>query len=526
VKDYQYLMNDGSVGMTFIPVSDFESVIAPDNRSVKNYSVLDDYLRKCMGLGPNDQIYALISYAHLERNCGTPVQFLTTVDKTEFGITHVAAYLGYGRTSNAYMMYHNNRFCVGRNQSAFGYPSNVQIVSIDGIPQSEFNKNAALADFCLNTGVMFPYDYWTAPFRAININTALMFYRDWLRRESYLFDDSSWYTYCVAHKTLVLTIAANLPHNPDSFKEVYGEQDGTELFKLFVRQYNAIYAPDTGFVPEAYTHFEPLWKKQGFTADQIRPFTKQEYDAYETARREKSLPSFKGFQPLNPDQAVIWPPQSMAEIVFCFIQIYADFLDVGAVISSTMIINFMKSVVFRTGMTQSQYIYTCMPIIEELMFADARVNASAQKDTYLQDRFQMLYIAFGGKDTVKDNVLDLIKKLGNDSKTLSDFLTSEPLPAALSVWALVKADRHWQEILDAGSVTPEAAYDDMMKSIIENIDTAEDYVVTDPAKVQYNVFPAIVHQICIGMHSAGKFVNVKEVCTIMDMSELELKKRS
>ena len=47
--------------------------------------------------------------------------------------------------------------------------------------------------------------------------------------------------------------------------------------------------------------------------------------------------------------------------------------------------------------------------------------------------------------------------------------------------------------------------------------------ITDPTKIEYNTPPAIAHLICNGMYDADKFVSVKEVCTIIDISEAQLK---
>jgi len=529
VKDYQYQLDNGRVGMKFLPVSDYESVLSPDKKMVRNYTVLDNYLRSYMRLRVEDQIYALISYFHPEQNCGTIIDLAVKTDKTEFGITHAGAYLGCGRTTNSPMIYHSNRFVVdgSADGTKYGYPANVFVVSMEGVSQAEFNKNAALADFCLNSGTLFPGNYKNAPFRAININTALMFYRDLLKRERYLFDDPTWFTYCAAHKVLVLTIAANLPHNLNSFVEVYGDE-GAHIFDLFKQRYNQIVTPVPGFIPEMETNFEPLWKKQGFTAEQVRPFTKAEYDAFEEARRNKTLPSYKGKKALNPDQAVIWPPQSTAEVLYCFMQIYADFLDAGAVVFSQMLLGFMPMVMDRIGISKLQYLFASMPMIQEAMYADARIYAAQQKDTYLKERYQELFRAFGGKDADMDatphDIHEWLKDIAATIKDLESLLKTDPVPAALAAWSMLKTVTHWPAIIIAGSVAPETAYVDMMKTIESQIARAEDYVVSDPEKIQYNTLPAIIHQIAIGMHPAGKFISVKEVCTVLDMSELELKK--
>ena len=102
VKDYQYVLEDGSVGMTFLPVSDTGAVQGPDGETVFGSVLVDEFLRKKMNLKPTDKIYAPIYYIHPEENKGTLQQLgnPATSDKIEMGVTHWGAYLGNGRTSN------------------------------------------------------------------------------------------------------------------------------------------------------------------------------------------------------------------------------------------------------------------------------------------------------------------------------------------------------------------------------------------------------------------------------------------
>ena len=80
------------------------------------HEVVDDFLRKEMGLGPNDPVFALIDYIHPEMHAGTIKDLAGSMLKTEGGNTHMGAYVGKGRTTNSPETYHNNQWQVK------GYP--------------------------------------------------------------------------------------------------------------------------------------------------------------------------------------------------------------------------------------------------------------------------------------------------------------------------------------------------------------------------------------------------------------------
>jgi hypothetical protein len=534
VKDYQYKLPDGNVGMYFIPVNDFGSITTADNNTVDGHELIDAFLIDQMGLKAEDRIYAFVNYFHPEQNKGTIEELLAgpNSDKIELGFTHLGAYYGRGYTTNAPMLYHSHKFGVTgeANQTKFGYPANVQIVSLEGVAQNVLNSNFFYVDTCLNAGVMFPNEspeaYKDSKFRPVDINTALMFYRDWLNYETYLRRDNTWYTYCAAHKTIVATIALNLPHNPDSFKEVYGEEEGADLWEKFILFYNNVIGPDPGFLDQDQTNFEPLWKLEGFTSSQISPFSVKEYYAYEKAFLENNLKNYKGKIPLSPNQAMCWAPQTAAEIVLDIIQIYADMLDVGSIMSSATILGFMPQIEERMGISKMTYLLHAMPIVDQLMIADAKINAANDPDNYLKTTFQELYIAFGGtsgKSVSYDEAKKQLDGFGKLKSIIEGYISGKLLPDAIAAWALLGVVLNWDSIIQGGTISPEDAYVDMMNSIQKDLESAEDIKITEPDKVQYNTPPAITHSIGIGLYKTNKYVSIKEVCTVIDISETQIK---
>ncbi|HRG80165.1 MAG TPA: hypothetical protein PL167_11165, partial [Cyclobacteriaceae bacterium] len=296
-------------------------------------------------------------------------------------------------------------------------------------------------------------------------------------------------------------------------------------FKLF---YSHIIGPDPGFLPADETDFEPLWKKEGFTPSQINPFTKDEYFAYDKARRDRSLAHFTGKKPLKPDQATGWAPQSSAEVIFVFMQVYADMLDAGSIIASASILAFMDQIDQRMGISKAQYLLHAMPIINHLMIADASVSAAKDPDHYLQNAFTGLCLAFGGQPTDADGFQVEIKKV-EAAKGIQDFeqlIESDPIPKVLAAWALLGVITQWNSIIKAGSISPTDAYIHMMESVQGYLEDARDMLVTQPDKIEFNTPPTTTHLLSNGMHKTNPFITVKEVCTVVDFSEVQLKAKS
>jgi hypothetical protein len=517
--------------MHFIPVSDYGSILTPENEQVNGNAILDKFLRDKMQLKYDEPIYTLLNYFHPEQNKGS-IEFLTTKsDKIEMGFTHLGAYHGLGYTTNSPFLYHANRFSVdgSTDHTIFGYPANVQIISLAGVPQGVLNKNLQYADAILNFGIMFPKNYKESKFRASNINTSFMFYRDWIKYEGYLRNDETWFTYCAAHKTLVANIALNLPHNLKSFQEVYGEEEGSDLFQRFVKLYSNIIGPDPGFIPIDDTDFVPLWKQQGLTVEQISPFTIQEFNNYQLARHENRLNTYKGKKPLTPNQGTVWTAQTSADVIYNFIRQYVEILDAGSVSSSAVILAFMPIIDERMGISQLEYLTHAMPIIEKLMVADASIFVAKDPNNYLKNVFDTLIIAFGGKPNalfVLDDEIQKIKLVKLSEAGIDDFIKNNYLPEALAAWALISVVKQWNEILEAGSTLPIDAYNTVMENIQNDVEIARELLVTNSMKIEYNAPPAILHGICNGIYEANEFVSVEEVCTIVDFSQLQTKKKS
>lgn len=496
VRDMQYDLGGGKVGMRLVPVKDDDAGAS---------KAMDDLLRKEMKLGPNDPIFSLVAYVHPEKHTGSIKEMGDTMLKTEMGNTHLGAYVGGGKTTNSPENYH------GKTWEVKGYPANVQIVSMAGTPQATLNKNLLAADSVLNAGVKFPTDYKNDPFRTVDLNTTLMFYRDWLNGESYLKDDPSWATYCAEHKTIVTNIGLNVPHNEAAFKEIFGADEGGKLWGTFKEKFKA--ANGREFTAADETSFEPLWKKEGLKPDQIRPPTKAQYDAYQAARFDGSLKSgrYSGYEPLPVGRSLAWKPESTADLVKNFAETYAPFKEVGGVVSCASILAFKPVVQDRMGMGDEEFMKLAKPLLQEIMAAEAIARAptdASKLPEWTQKTTGMLYVGLGGKPedfapggTVNPQLMGLAKEL------------MAKVPNGLAQLPRVAT-------MDAGKRN-DYANGWMRKNIQDELEAARGAMVSDPKKTEFYSPPAITNRVANGIVDSNRFVNIKVVATAVDASEVQ-----
>jgi hypothetical protein len=281
VRDLQYVTNSNHLGMLLLPVSnDTGESAAGEPRSVHN--AVDSYLRRQMGLNRDDEIYALLGYVRPEEH-SIGLFSLPDTQKLQFGHQHLAAYVGNGCTTHALP---RNTDWKGEGPlnmrwNADRYPANIYTISLYGVPQSVLNLNAQIVDRILSSGAKSPKQTENLACHTIDINTTLQYYRDSIRRAEYL-EEISWLTNCAVHKSAVVNVFLNVPHNEASFHEIFGE-DGGALWLDFLQRYAEINGE--AFTRAKETFFEPLWKLAGLSAHEIRPLTLREYYSFQTAKR-------------------------------------------------------------------------------------------------------------------------------------------------------------------------------------------------------------------------------------------------
>ncbi len=499
VRDMQYALGDGKVGMRLVPVE--------DNYPAGNKE-MDDLIRKESGLQFGDSIYALIAYIHPEEHKATLKDAATQMLKPEMGNTHLGAYLGDGTATNAEENYHNKTWEL--EDEGRPYPANVQIISMKGVSQAELNRNLVVVDAVLNKGVVFPIDYKNDAFRTEDLNSTLMFYRDWLYQEPYLRDDPSWATYCSEHKTIVLNVGLNLPLNEEAYKEAYGAEEGAKLFAVFKEQFAK--ARGRPFDVSDETHFEPLWKKEGLTAEQIRPPTKKEFDAYQRARFDGSLANghYQGYKPLPSGKGMAWRPEKMADLTKNFIETYAPFRQVGGFIGVASLMGFEEVITKRMGIGDDVYMRNALPIMNKMMVAEGMARAPNDPVALKQWVAQTtagLYVAFGG------NSADV----------------SEPSKRQSALWELATqcmkgVDESLGQIVKAAALPNEQRNDFasgwLQGAISADIERARAVMVGDPKLPESFSPPAITHRAANGTVEKSQYVDIRVIATAFSYRHL------
>ena len=507
VRDMHYAL-DGVVGMHLVPVS--------DDGTPESFRHIDVFLRQTMygdAAAGDAPIFALITYVHPEKHSGRLSDLATTMLKTEMGHTHLGAYIGGGVTTNSPEDYHSRGWEVETEDEdtgeAKGYPANVQVVSLDGVDQETLNRNALICDQILNWGVLFPDDYKNDKYRLIDLNSVLMFYRDWLRSTSknknrrrgtkYL-EENSWCTYCAEHKTAVVNAMLNLPHFEASFIEVYGDAEGRALWADFVAQYNRI-NPNDPWSDDKETDFTPLWKQNGLDPAAIAPFENAaEYEAYHNALATGALDSYDGPRPLEPGRSLAWPPETTADLVNDFLETYASFVDVGGPICASVLMGFKDELVNRLGIDDQQFLQHTVPIVNKIMVAEAMVEAPRNLD-WLQTATGQLYAAFGG------NPADLASS--PDANRLA--LVDKCLYGAKQALADIQA----------GDATPRAvAYEWLKARTREDLKEARRLAASEAGLTVFYSPPAVAHRVSIGMHESNPRVAIRTVCTAVERAHL------
>jgi hypothetical protein len=264
VRDLHYEYFPGHFGMVLIPVADASASIP--GTGAGGSELIDSVLKAAMGLGPADPIYAIATYIRPdEHRCN--LMRLPYTSKALKGHQHLGSYLGKGKTTHAPRDYHPDALATQGHceWGVRGYPANLHVVSMEGVPQAILNRNAQMVDVVLNYGVRSSSRRTIRKTRLGDLSKIIHFYRTWLQDTARL-GGNEWLTNCSDHKMLVLNLAVNIPHNLSAFVELFGSA-GSKLFDLFRERY--FRATGSPFGVNDETYFEPLWKRAG--ADTRKP---------------------------------------------------------------------------------------------------------------------------------------------------------------------------------------------------------------------------------------------------------------
>ena len=328
----------------------------------------------------------------------------------------------------------------------------------------------------------------------------------------------------------MLNIGLNLPHNLDSFKEVYGASEGADFFARFSEFHFDVFG--TVFSDDLQTHFEPLYRKQGIKPEDARAISKYEFDAWNLARMNGTLDKFTGFRPLPLDKGTVWAAPSTADLVEFFVQMYCDLLDAGAVGFAQACFGFVAPVTERMRTSKLDYLAAVLPVVQAAFVADAQMKAAAMgtapnwaDSTYYKDTFAELYRALGGTAADPIAAADAAEQSLGQSGLMG--LLGKTLVPELMTWAALAGVRlGWGAIVQGGEVPPAKAYDEFIAAVTPLFEADRESVVSNPLGIQYNAPPSVGHMVTTGMYPCNPFVKFTTVATAMHYAELEPKPKT
>jgi hypothetical protein len=279
-----------------------------------------------------------------------------------------------------------------------------------------------------------------------------------------------------------------------------------------------------------WTDFTPLWKQQGLTPAQIKPFILTEYLAWDIARLGGTLKSYPGFKPLPVGAGLPWAAQMNADLVYYFVQTYADFIDAGPIAFTATVFGLAGPVCERAKFPILQYLFEAMPIAQQAMRANATINAPSvpgsdyRTSPWYHTTFATLYAALGGRPADAEAKLAVLE--GDTAgpslwQKLTSAVDNELEPDVLAWLALDKVRTDWTAIMAAGQQPLGQGYDAFMAAIQADFQKARDLVVHNPSGIQFNTSPPILHMIITGMYPCAPQVTVRTIATIMNYTEME-----
>jgi hypothetical protein len=501
VRDFHYRLANGQLGMHIVPVSDDGPVQQPDGTWANGSSVVDHVLRARMGLSESDPIYALAAYIRPDEH-QLSLDELPSSKKLFYGYKHLGAYFGDGKTTHAPQNYHAESWHQrGHNVwHVRGYPATLFFLSLEAVDQSTLNRNARIVDAVLNDRVLALADFERMRCRVFTLNSALQFYRDWIRESEYL-TDYSWFMSCGDHKAVVANVMLNLPHNPQSFLEIFAD-DGESLWSDFKRRFSVV--SGRAFQIDDETHFEPLWKKEGLSAGQVRPLSLAQHNAFDAAIQENRLSSFEGIRPLPSGVAMGWPMETPIDLLNGFASTYLRFVDVGGIVSAAVMVRLASRASDQLGISESQYCALISPIVTRLLIADAKQNASRLADWLTQAKTTFRRVLAGSQASTKGDAGPIHHASMLAEKYFTEVEAQLPR-LALEPTATATGALNWLHM-------------ELKKAIAD----LRQQSTSGALATTYFATPGVFHRVAMGAYPCSKFVSVTAVCTVVDQSELEL----
>lgn len=476
---------------------------------------MDRFLRLRSGFSEDDEkspIFAITVFQHPEQHEFNLTELFAANLKFENGLTHMGAYIGKGMTRNAPYMYEERKW--GNR----GYPVNLSIVRLAGVPQDVLNQNLLVSLNILNevnNGPVFPTgEYRFDEFKSINLEETLAFFRGWVDKNwkrqpgdanpywKTLQEDPTFRTYCAEHIVIAVNVGLNLPQNREGYRAVWpadengnGKPDGDELFDLARARYLEALKTEMPDVPS----FNPLWKKYPNIVD---PAHHNEFA-----------------------QALAFPPIVSADLLAAYIENYLNFTDVGPTVSTAFIFGALQEITNRMKIKPVDYLVAAREPIARIfkhyltMTSHAGVTGSTKLAAQIADKKVKLYaVAKGFQYKLKNTIEELPDISETVVKPVIEYLNS----AETKAWIM--------ETTKDGALTAEQAWANFREDVRDSMSKARTMEVgtffpsTTPEDehkfVKYYSPPGIIHRIQTGIHPSDPNVTIQTVATAFDEDEL------
>jgi hypothetical protein len=470
IQDLHYPTGGGTRSMVLVPASD----------GADGYTSLDHRLRAAMGLAQSDEIYGILSYIHPEEH-RVKIADLPHRSKLYLGHRHIGAYLGAGRTSHALAERSQWRGS-GPSQMELNldeHPATVQVFELEGCPTAVLNHNARMVDAVIAARARVPRGADTINCRTFELRSILMYYRDLILGAAYL-DDLDWFTNCSVHKLIVLNVAMNVPHNPDAFRAIFGD-DGPRLWRAFRDAYASEF--DRAWTDDCETDFVPLWRLSSLSAEEIRPLTEAEYHRFYAAMRERRLDDFAGPRPLEPGRGMVWPPETLADALGPVVDMYCPTERVGVVAGLGCWLLLRHVLAERIGLAQSRFEDAAVPIVARRLALHAARLLQGDPTAAIDDLAAQL----------QQWLVDVDKR-------------AAPGDASRAAGRIAQLARNLVETADSPS--PDDA-----RGEVANL-----RYVSFPGDERNGLFasPGVFHKLALGLHPSNPFVRVRAICTAIN----------
>lgn len=461
--------------------------------------------------------------------------------KTQGGFEHMGAYRGFGRQLDAPVDLYRGALGV-LGEPAIAYGLRLRKANAPGVfeDSATVNQNVLIAMLLINKGkggVIFPTraDFTRDYLKAVNLREVFSFYRGWLDptwvREEILSEseraelaelrrsrqeipdrftfyfklrnDEVWFNYCSEYVTLAYNVGLNLIHHLRGFEEVYGPTVGRELFSLASEEYKKITGRELPTISEKA--FRPLYS-----------------DAIDF-RRHRQMPIIDRPESLELNQGLVWPMQSLSDLIKSFMASYARWIDLGAERSALVLMNFADESVQRSGAPIRAFLAYAVPVVTSAFFFELLSETYQSSDEVdlgadlekrwlrVQAQLQLAGLdAFAptnpGEALLRDEVSRMIEIYATSNKYREIYRQRRELLRS----------RYKGQSLEARRALYVSFENDIRPYLKEARLRAR-----EASGVAFYSLPAILQQILNGQHYVNRRVEVAVIGTVMHASEVQ-----